>query len=156
MHVLSIGSLYKEYFLLKHEDSPVPHATYISQDFLRNVYISKIQTVCTSLFADIRPARHVLVQPMGYKWMMNLVMDSKIFSISLIVQSARSFHVTNCYALTVSSLHVSVRVAVATYHSLLFRLTHLWEVFRVIASLSLKIFTKAVWSETFFKIILIF
>lgn len=26
MHVLSIGSLYKEYFLLKHEDSPVPHA----------------------------------------------------------------------------------------------------------------------------------
>lgn len=149
MHVLSIGSLYKEYFLLKHEDSPVPHANCSSQDFLRNVFIQVIDCLPLSL----RPARHVLVQPMWYKWMMNLVMGSKIFSISLIVQSARSFHVTNCYTLTVSSLHVRVRVAVATYHSLLFRLTHLWEVFCVIASLSLKIFTKAGWSETFFKII---
>lgn len=57
MHVLSIGSLYKEYFLLKHEDSPVPHANCSSQDFLRNVFIQVIDCLPLSL----RPARHVLV-----------------------------------------------------------------------------------------------
>lgn len=82
--------------------------------------------------------------------MMNLVMCSKIFSIAQIVQSARNF-MQQTVARSINTC--SVRVALAIYYSLLFRLPHLWGVFFcVIATLSLKIFTKAGWSRSFLKL----
>lgn len=150
MHVLSIGSFYKEYFLLKHEDSPVPHATYISQDFLSYVYIQAIDCLHLSLCRyPPRPTRTSIANGVqvddepcdGFKDFLDIFNRAKSseFSCNKLLHVNRSIITRKR-----RRCHIPLPC---------FRLTHLWEVFCVIASLSLKIFTKAGWSQTFFKII---
>lgn len=152
MHVLSIGSLYKVYFLLKHKDSPVPHATYISQDFLSYVYIQDIDCLHLSLCRyPPRPTRTSIAYWVqvddelcdGLKDILDISNRAKCseFSCNKLLR-------VNCSIITRTCTRRRCHIPLPC-----FRLTHLWEVFCVIASLSLKIFTKAGWSGTFFKII---
>lgn len=130
------------YSNMRNLDSPVPHANCSFQDFLRNVYIQVIDCLPLSFCRyPPRPTRTSIAYGVqvddepydGFKDFLDFFNRAKCseFSCNKLLHVNRFIITRTC---TRRRCHIPLPC---------FRLTHLWEVFCVIASLSLKIFTKA-------------